>query len=155
LPTTREFLDLRIPVGLSVDTPALSGNADMFAIMKAIQKVANGRARDEFGLPARRVLELATIEGARSMGLDADMGSLVPGKRADVIMVDTRHVNLAVFTDPAHMLVEAAQPSNVDTVIIDGRIVKRAGRLTSLDVETIVDEARASNAALRERSGWW
>jgi cytosine/adenosine deaminase-related metal-dependent hydrolase len=155
MPLTADFLAAGVRVGLSVDTPALSGNADMFAIMKAIQNVENGRARDEFKLPARRVLRLATIDGARSMGLDRSIGSLVPGKRADLIMVNTRDVNLAVMSDPAHMLVEAAQPSNVDTVLVDGRILKRGGRLTSVDVDEIVDEARAANAAVRQRAGWW
>ena len=89
------------------------------------------------------MLELATIDGARSMGIDGSVGSLTPGKRADLIMVDTRAVNLAVLTEPAHLLVEAAQPANVDTVMIDGRIVKRGGRLTSLDVGEIVDDGRA------------
>ncbi|HEX5419391.1 MAG TPA: amidohydrolase family protein [Gammaproteobacteria bacterium] len=155
MPTTCELLDAGVCVGLSVDTPALSGNADMFGIMKAIQNIANARAHSEYRLPARRVLELATIEGARSMGLQDEIGSLVPGKRADLIMVDTRHINLAVLTEPAHMLVEAVQPANVDTVIIDGRIVKRAGRLTALDAGRIVDEAREANQGLRERAGWW
>jgi cytosine/adenosine deaminase-related metal-dependent hydrolase len=120
-PMTGEYLDAGVPMGLSVDTPTLSGNADMFAIMKAILNVENGRALDEFKLTARRVLELATIEGARSMGIAESVGSLVPGKRADLIMVNTRHVNLGVITEPAHMLVEAAQPANVDSVMIDGR----------------------------------
>ena len=62
----------------------------MFAIMKAIQNIENGRAKNEFKLTARRVLELATIDGARSMGIGDRVGSLTPGKRADVIMVDTR-----------------------------------------------------------------
>ena len=155
LPVTGDFLAAGITVGLSVDTPALSGNADMFAIMKAIQNIENGRARDEFKLPARRVLELATIEGARSMGLDDQIGSLVPGKRADLIMVNTRQVNLAVFSEPAHMLVEAAQPANVDTVVVDGRILKRGGELTAVDVEEIIDEAAAALAAVRQRAGWW
>jgi 5-methylthioadenosine/S-adenosylhomocysteine deaminase len=154
-PLTLEYLEAGVPIGLSVDTPTLSGNADMFAIMKAIQNVANARALDEFALPARRVLEMATIEGARSMGIDAQTGSLTPGKRADVIMVDTRHVNLGVITDPAHMLVEAAQPSNVDTVVVDGRILKRGGVLTNLDVEDIVTEARSASMAARRRANWW
>lgn len=154
-PMTLEYLEAGVPIGLSIDTPTLSGNADMFAIMKAIQNVANARELDEFALPARRVLELATIEGARSMGVDDEVGSLTPGKRADVIMVDTRHVNLGVVTDPAHMLVEAAQPSNVDTVIADGRILKRNGALTHLDVTAIVDEARVASAAARRRADWW
>ena len=154
-PLTGDFLDAGVPVGLSVDTPALSGNADMFAIMKAIQNIENGRARNEFRLPARRVLELATIEGARSMGIDSAVGSLVPGKRADLIMVNTRQVNLGVFSEPAHMLVEAAQPANVDTVIIDGKIVKRGGALVQVDVAEIIDEAAAALGAVRRRAGWW
>ena len=144
-----------ILVGLSVDTTALSGNADMFAIMKAIQNVENSRTENEFMLPARRVLELATIEGARSMRVDDRVGSLKPGKRADLIMVSTRDVNIGVFTDPAHMLVEAAQPSNVDTVVVDGRILKRRGKLTAFDTRQVVGQASAALTAVRKRGNWW
>ena len=154
-PVTGDFLAAGIPVGLSVDTTALSGNADMFAIMKAIQNIENGRSNNEFKLSARRVLELATIEGARSMGVDDRVGSLKAGKRADLIMVDTRAVNLAVFSEPAHLLVEAAQPANVDTVMVDGRILKRGGRLTAIDTGQLAGEASAALAALRRRAGWW
>lgn len=154
-PPTGEFLAARIPVGLSVDTTALSGNADMFAIMKAIQNVENSRAHNEFKLPARRVLELATVEGARSLGMEDRVGSLKPGKRADLIMVNTREVNMGVFTEPAHMLVEAAQPSNVDTVVVDGRILKRRGKLTAVDVEQAMSEAAAALGGVRKRGGWW
>ena len=155
LPKTGELLAAGIPVGLSVDTTTLSGNADMFAVMKAIQNIENVRAEDEFKLPARRVLELGTIEGARSLGLAERVGSLRPGKRADLILVNTRDVNLGVFTDPAHMLVEAAQPFNVDTVVVDGRILKRRGRLTAVDSEQVVSEASSALTALRKRAGWW
>jgi len=154
-PPTGEFLAAGIPVGLSVDTTALSGNADMFAIMKAIQNIENARTNNEFKLPARRVLELATIEGARSMGVADRIGSLVSGKRADLIMLNTRDVNLAVWSEPAHLVVEAAQPSNVDTVMVDGRILKRGGKLMAIDTERIADEASAALAALRKRAGWW
>ena len=154
-PPTGDFLAARIPVGLSVDTTALSGNADMFAIMKAIQNIENGRTKDEFRLPARRVLELATLEGARSLGIDERVGSLKAGKRADLIMVNARHVNLAVFSEPAHMLVEAAQPANVDTVVVDGRILKRHGRLTAIDTQQMASEASAALTAVRKRAGWW
>lgn len=153
MPMTGEYLDAGVPIGLSVDTTTLSGNADMFAIMKAIQNVENARALDEFRLPARRVLELATIEGARSMGMDAEIGSLTPGKRADLITIDTRHLNLALVTDAPHLVVEAAQPANVDTVIIDGRILKRRGVLTAMDTGEVVEQARAAHAALMARAG--
>jgi len=154
MPIAAQLIAAGVTVGLSVDTTTLSGNADMFAIMKAIQNIENGRARDEFEITARRVLELATIDGARSMGIDDIVGSLTPGKRADLIMVDTRAVNLAVRTEPAHLLVEAAQPANVDTVMIDGRVVKRGGRLTRLDVGDVVDAAAQASADVRRRAGW-
>jgi len=153
-PMPAAFLAAGIPVGLSVDTPALSGNADMFAIMKAVQNIENGRALDEAKLTARRVLELATIGGARSMGLDREIGSLVPGKRADLIMVNTRQVNMGYITEPAHLLVEAAQPANVDTVVVDGRILKRGGVLTTVDVGPILDEAAESYQSLRKKANW-
>ncbi|HSC16715.1 MAG TPA: amidohydrolase family protein [Gammaproteobacteria bacterium] len=153
-PITADLIEAGVTVGLSVDTTTLSGNADMFAIMKAIQNIENGRARNEFKMTARRVLELATIDGARSMGIGDRVGSLTPGKRADVIMVDTRAVNLGVLTEPAHLLVEAAQPANVDTVIVDGRVLKRGGRLTSVDVAEVVDAAARASAGVRRRSGW-
>ncbi|MCA4904443.1 MAG: hydrolase, partial [Rhodocyclaceae bacterium] len=60
-----------------------------------------------------------------------------------------------VFTDPAHLLVEAAQPSNVDTVMVDGRILKRGGRLVGVDAGQVVDEARIALAGLRKRANWW
>ena len=151
-PRVCELLAAGVPTGLSVDTTVLCGNADMFAIMKVTQGVENGRAYDEFALSARRVLELATIEGARTMGMDDVIGSLRPGKRADIIAVSTDAPNLAVLTDPAHLLVTAAQPANVDTVIVDGRVLKRRGELTGLDLTSIAQEARAALAGVRERA---
>jgi len=154
LPLTGDLIAAGIPVGLSVDTTALSGSADMFSIMKVIQNVENARSESEFGLPARKALELATIEGARSMGIDDLVGSLTPGKRADLIMVNTRHVNLGVMGEAAHLLVEAAQPANVDTVMVDGRILKRNGELTNLDVGRAMTEAAAASLAVLDRADW-
>jgi cytosine/adenosine deaminase-related metal-dependent hydrolase len=151
---TGKFLAAAIPVGLSVDTTVLSGNADMFAITKVIQNIENGATENEFKLPARRVLELATIEGARSLGIDDRTGSLTPGKRADLIMVSTREPNMGVFTDPAHLIVTAAEPSNVDTVVADGRMLKRGGKVTVMDVAQVLAQARAANVAVRKRANW-
>jgi 5-methylthioadenosine/S-adenosylhomocysteine deaminase len=154
LPPTSEVLDAGIPVGLSIDTTALSGNADMFGVMKLLQNVAKGRAQNEFLLPARRVLELATIAGARTMGVGDRVGSLVAGKRADVIMIDTNAVNIGPFSDAARLVVEAAQPANVDTVIVDGRVLKQRGRLTSLDTRRILRDATTALARLRTLTNW-
>jgi 5-methylthioadenosine/S-adenosylhomocysteine deaminase len=153
-PLTGELLGAGVRVGLSIDTVALAGDANMFAVMKATQTVANARAGSECHLTARCVLELATIDGARSLDLGDRVGSLIPGKRADLILVRMTDLNCAPFTDPVHLLVEAAQPGNVEMVIVDGRILKRDGKLTAVDVERVVAEAGESLSVLRRRAGW-
>jgi 5-methylthioadenosine/S-adenosylhomocysteine deaminase len=149
-----EFLDAGVRVGVSVDTTALTGDANLFGILKMIRNIENAKSHDEFKMSARRVLELGTIDGARSMGIEDKVGSLKPGKRADVIMISTEQLNMGVFTDPTHMVVESTQPGNVDTVIVDGRILKRGGKLTSLAVDQIVADAAASLDAVRKRANW-
>jgi 5-methylthioadenosine/S-adenosylhomocysteine deaminase len=153
-PKISEFLDAGLRVGVSVDTTALSGDANMFDLLKMLRNIANAKGHSEFKLSASRVLELGTIEGARSLGIDSHVGSLKPGKRADVIMISTDQINIGVFTDPAHLVIEAAQPANVDTVIVDGRILKRGGKLTSLAADQVVRDAAASFNAIRKRANW-
>ncbi len=150
-----EYLDHGVTLGLSVDSTPLSGNCDMFGIMKVVQNIENGRAESEFKLPARRVVELATIEGARSLGLADRTGSIAPGKRADLILVNTRDINMGPFTDPAYMLVDSAQAWNVDTVMVDGRILKRNGKLTAIDTGALMAEANKVSRDVRDRAKWW
>jgi cytosine/adenosine deaminase-related metal-dependent hydrolase len=122
--------------------------------MRNVRDAENARTLSEFKLTARRVLELATIEGARSLGIDDRAGSLRPGKRADIIAVTTRALNMGGFADPAHLLVGSALPENVDTVVVDGRILKRAGKLTALPEAQVVADARAALEAIRKRANW-
>ena len=105
-------------------------------------------------MTARRALELGTIEGARSMGIDDQVGSLRPGKRADLIMISPNALNMAVVTDPAHLVLEATTPENVDTVVVDGRILKRGGKLTAIDTAEVITGARTALAGIRERTKW-
>ena len=154
LPKVAAFLDRKVNLALSVDTTPLTGNADMFGIMKLVQNLENGRSESEFKLPARKVIELATIEGARALGLADRTGSLKKGKRADVIMVSTRDVNIGPFTEPAYMIVDSAQAANVDTVLVDGRILKRGGKLTAIDTGKLMDEASAATRAIIQRANW-
>ena len=150
-----DYLEKGIRVGLSVDTTTLSGDADMFDIMKVTENIVNAMAYSEFKMSARAALELGTIGGARSMGMDDRIGSLTVGKRADVILVDTRDVNIGVFTDAANMIIGAAQPSNVSLVMVDGRILKQNGKLTTIDVGQVSTAAASANSELRKRAGWW
>lgn len=152
------FLRAGVPVSLSVDTTILCGNADMFAIMKAMQNIEDGLQKSEFGIATQRVLQMATIDGARALGLADDIGSLTPGKRADLILVRTTDVNMLPFTIAANMIVQSAQPSNIDTVIVDGRFLKRDGKLTTIDVTQLARDAadtieRARKEASKEGAG--
>jgi 5-methylthioadenosine/S-adenosylhomocysteine deaminase len=153
LPRLSNLLNAGITTGISVDTLVLAGSANYFNILNTARTLEKGRTHNEFEISARRMLELGTIEGARSLGIDGVTGSLKPGKRADLIMISTRRVNLGVFTDPAQMVVEAAQPENVDTVVVDGRILKRGGSLTAFSEDEIVTEAAAALNGLRQRVG--
>ena len=158
IPPVNSFLRAGVLVSLSVDTTILCGNADMFAIMKAIQNIANGLQHSEFGISAQRVLEMATIDGARALGIADYVGSLTPGKRADLILVRTSDVNMMPFTVPTLMIVQAAQPFNVDAVIVDGRFLKRNGNLTTIDMaklgrDTAETIERARKEASKEGAG--
>jgi len=147
----QELMDHRVQQSLSVDSSAASANADYFSCMRALLWSHKQRFGSTVPLPPRRLLELATIDGARDLGLDAWVGSLVPGKRADIILVRTTDVNVAPVIDPVHALVYSAQPSNVDTVLVDGKVLVRNGRHTRADVSGIVSDAAASIHALRRR----
>ena len=146
-----EFLDAGINVAVSVDTAPLTGNCHMFGILKLLRNAANAKAFDEFKLSARRTLEMGTINGARALGIEHLVGSLTPGKRADLIMVQTDVITMGVFTDPTHMIVEAVEPSNVDTVVVDGRILKRGGKFTALAQEQIIADAAATLVSVGQR----
>ena len=149
LTPTGDMLKAGVPCSFSVDTTLLCGNADMFAIMKAIQNVENGLKQSEFALPPRRVLELATMGGAAALGIANRVGSLSPGKRADLILVRTSDLNMAPVTEPVRMIEQSAQPSNVELVMVEGRILKRGGQLTTIDVPKLLADATETITRVR------
>ncbi len=130
-------LGARPSLGVDVESN-ISG--DMFTVMRmALQPqraLDNKAAVKSNGAPPaapsilpRETLEWATIEGARALGLERRIGSLTPGKAADLILIDGSHINLFPVHDPVESIVFHANPSNVDTVMVGGRIVKRGGKL--------------------------
>lgn len=92
----------------------------------------------------RDVFRWATMEGARALGLENEVGSLTPGKAADIVLVDGRAINLAPVIDPVADLVLHAHAGNVDTVIINGAVRKRHGALTDVDMARVLGELSAS-----------
>ena len=99
------------------------------------------------------VIEMATINGAKALGLGEVAGSLTPGKRADVILVRTDELNIGPLANIETTIVQGGSPANVDTVFVDGRILKRHGKLLRLDVPTIIERAERSALRIREAAG--
>ena len=128
-------LGARPSLGVDVESN-ISG--DMFTVMRmalqtqrALDNKAAAKANGGAGpaISPREALEWATVEGARALGLEDRIGSLAPGKAADLILVDGSHINLFPVHDPVESVVFHANPSNVDTVMVGGRILKRGGKL--------------------------
>jgi cytosine/adenosine deaminase-related metal-dependent hydrolase len=153
LPYLGDLLARGVQCSLSVDTTTVGGNADMFSIMRLMLQLNHLRSMNVLEVQPRRILELATIDGARDLGIADRVGSLTPGKRADLILVRTNDLNVAPFVNPALLLVQQAYPANVDTVVIDGRVLKHKGELVALDSEEIVRQATESFTAARKRAG--
>ncbi|MEM3521627.1 MAG: amidohydrolase, partial [Candidatus Bathyarchaeia archaeon] len=112
-----------VNVALATDGPASNNNQDMFSVMKftaLLQKVSN---LDPLSITAEQVLEMATINGAKALGLENEIGSIEPGKKADIIMIDLKKPHLAPIHKPISSIVYSAFGSDVETVIIDGKII--------------------------------
>ena len=153
LPYLGDLLAKGVQCSLSVDTTTVGGNADMFGIMRLMLQLDHLRSMNVLEVQPRRILELATIDGAKDLGIADRVGSLTPGKRADLILVRTNELNNAPFINPSLLLVQQSQPANVDTVVIDGRILKHKGELTALDAEEVIHKAAESFTAVRKRAG--
>jgi len=143
-----EMEDSGMLLSLSVDTMPLTGTADLWSVARLTTGLLRGQAEQELAVNTRRILEMATIDAARSLGLGDVVGSLSPGKRADLILVRTDDVATAPRTDVPNLLALAAGAENVDTVMVDGRIRKRHGELVDIDEQRVVRETAAALEAL-------
>jgi len=147
-----ELNQMGVPLGLSIDASAAT-NADFFNVMRALMWSDWQRSGAPLRLKPKRLVELATIEGAKLLGLGERTGSLTPGKRADLAMIRTTDLNMAPVRDPYYAIAFQGQPANVDTVMVDGRILVRGGRLTAVDVAKLTREAAESARGVEERAG--
>ncbi|OJY34804.1 MAG: cytosine deaminase [Rhizobiales bacterium 65-9] len=146
-----EIKALGVPLGLSIDASTAT-NTDYFNVMRALMWSDWQRTGAPVRVKPRELVSLATIGGAKLMGLADKIGSLTPGKRADVILVRASDINLAPVKDPYHAMVFHGQPSNVDTVMVDGRILVRRGALAGVDVPKLIREATESTRGVEERA---
>ncbi len=146
-----ELLEAGVKVSMSIDHTG-TYNVDFFQCMRFLHSLHRHRVGARVRLTAKRLVQLATLDGAVDLGIADRTGSLTPGKRADIILVRTGDINMAPLGDPYESLVSLGQPRNVDTVIADGRILQRGGRFIALDHATVLREAIEAGAALRVRA---
>jgi 5-methylthioadenosine/S-adenosylhomocysteine deaminase len=142
-----------VTVGLGTDGCASNNNLDLFGEMDTAAKLQKVHAANPTELDAVSVLRMATVEGARALGMGDVTGSLEVGKKADVIVVDTHKPHLTPMYNPFSHLVYAARGQDVSHTVIGGRVVMEERTLTGLDLERILDQARGRAADVMRWTG--
>jgi cytosine/adenosine deaminase-related metal-dependent hydrolase len=142
-----------LQAGVNVALGCDSAPMDMVRMLHEACSAARLRAQTREVMPPETVLEMATLNGARAMGIDAKVGAIEPGKRADLIILNLDAPHLTPVWNPAATVVRSAVGSDVDTVMIDGRIVVRHGQVLTLDEEAIVDDVRQRYRDVARRAG--
>jgi 5-methylthioadenosine/S-adenosylhomocysteine deaminase len=140
-------------VGLGTDGAASNNDLDMFEAMRQASFLAKLHTMDPRALPARTTLEMATIEGARALGMDAEIGSLEPGKRADLIAVSMTAARQTPMYDPLSHLVYVTRGDDVKTTIVNGRVLMRDRKMLTLDEAEVLREARTMAERVRAAVG--
>jgi 5-methylthioadenosine/S-adenosylhomocysteine deaminase len=141
-----------ISVSLGADGAACNNRLDMFdeiRLAATLQAMRSGPGT----LTARDAIWMATREGARALGLEGEIGSIEPGKRADLIIVDRDRPHLAPDRDPWSTLAYAARGTDVRLTMVDGQVLVDRFALTQLDASAISSDARAAAAELASRAG--
>jgi 5-methylthioadenosine/S-adenosylhomocysteine deaminase len=146
-----DLIERGICVGLGTDGCSSNNNLDLFTEMDMAAKLHKVSRLDPTVMDAAAVLRMATIEGARALGLDHRCGSLEIGKRADIIVIDTRKPHLTPLYHPESHLVYAVSGSDVCATIVNGRVLMKDRQLLHLDLEKIMADARQTAAAIRSR----
>ncbi len=144
-----DLISAGICVGLGTDGSTSNNNVDMFMEMDTAAKLHKVNTLDPTVMDAGTVLRMATIEAARALGLDHEIGSLEAGKKADILIIDTNKPHLTPMYNVHSHLVYSACGSDVATVIVNGRPVVEAGRVQTFDVGRVMDEMRGIAADIR------
>ena len=148
-----KMLKAGVNVGLGCDGGPSNDNYDLIEEMKI---AALGQAlinMDPKAITAEEVIEMATIRGAKALGLDKEIGSIEEGKKADIILIDYWKPHLVPMLNPVTHIVYAAQGQDVDTVIIDGKIIMQNRRILTVDEERILEEAEKRGFNVIKRAG--
>ncbi len=144
-----EMLDAGVSVGLGTDGAASNNDLDMWDEIRMAAYIHKGRLLDPKTMPAMRVLEIATVGGSAAIGLE-DTGSLAVGKQADLILVSLEAAHLVPLYDVMSHLVYAVDAQDVQTVIVDGKVLMEDRKVLTLDEKKVVKKAQAIAARINK-----
>ncbi|MFH0520459.1 amidohydrolase [Streptomyces sp. M41] len=153
-PTTtpvRALRDIGIPVGLATDGAASNNSLDVWEAMALTALIQKSTTGDPRWLTARQALHHATLQSARAVGLGDQVGSIAPGRRADIVLVDLTGPHTQPVHDLAATLVHSARAGDVRTTVVDGRVLMRDRELLTIDVPAVVAELGERLPALLDR----
>lgn len=145
-----EMLSKGIPVSLGTDGAASNNSLDMLEEIKFAALLGKANKRDPTVIPAEKALEMATINGAKALGRGGEIGSLEPGKKADLILIDLNKPHLTPVYDVESHLVYSSNGADVDTVMVDGNILMRNREVLSLKEKEILKRGQKSSEELAE-----
>ena len=148
-----QMLASGVNVALGCDGGPSNNDYDMIREMKLAALIHKAVSLDPLIVPAETVLEMATINGARALGLEHEIGSLEVGKKADLVVIDLNRLHTTPSMNPASTLVYAATGGEVDMVVVDGQTVVEQGQLLTMDEEEVMEQARHHASALYQRAG--
>ena len=148
-----DVLDAGVNVALGTDGALNNNSYDMFAEMKATVLLHNAVNKSASAMTAETALEMATLSGAKAIGREQELGSIEPGKLADIVLVDLRRIHSYPVHDVVSNLVFSCNGSNVHTVFIGGRKVVEAGNVLGGDETEVLEQARARSEVIRAELG--
>ena len=146
-----ELMDAGVTVALGSDATAPDRSGDMFRHMQQAMHYHKTFFRDPKILPAGKALEMCTIDGARALGMEKEIGSLEKGKKADVVLVDLARPHMYPLHMPVFRLVHFANGNDVATVIVDGKVLMEDRIVTSVNETKVLDEAQKEAELMLDR----
>ncbi len=147
-----EMLELGVPVSLGCDGGPSNNTYDMIRELRLAALIHKAKTGDPLVVTAEQAIEMATLGGAKAMGIAETVGSLEPGKLADIILVDMSDLGLTPNVNPVSNLVYSGSGHAVYTVIVNGRLLMQGKKLLTLDEKSVIQRAREHNQALMERA---
>ncbi|KAK6537677.1 hypothetical protein TWF694_011851 [Orbilia ellipsospora] len=148
-----ELLDANVNVGLGTDGAPCNNSNDLLQEMKLAAIIHKATHYDPTVMPAETVMEMATINGAKALGLENEIGSLEIGKKADFVAIDLRKLHLTPSFDPVSTIVYTATGRDVDMVVVDGKLLVNSGKLLTMDEEEVTRNAEEHAKEIIRRAG--